>query len=521
VFKTVKPSRRRLLRAALITVIGAALLIAAAGPILSQVFSDKIKAKLEASNMHIRSVGINLFARSITLHDVEWRKDSTHKADIHQARASGISIVNWIRGRHISIKSLTFNGGKVELSIDTTQAVKRDSINVSGINIDRILFDDVDVTIRKDTLVEYRGKVKAVIHFLAAKDLDDYSVRNVETYVSDFSMTNAGGLYSLRIKTFSFDKELKKLHIDSLKLEPVLNKEDFAKKVKSQQTRTSLILGSVDAEGVNMAVHMEDTSFMISSLIINGGVVHAYKNKKYPFKRKEKFPLPMASFQSLPFGIEVDTVKLHRSTITYEELPTEGYHTSHITFEDVEATMNSVNNRAFRNLSGISTLEASARVMKSGSIKATFKLPLEEKQKYTAEGTITNFPLHELNPLLRDLAFVEISSGRLNKMNFAFTYDDVGSQGQVRFDYENLKIRGLKKEPEKQFAAFKTMLINTAVKNAETLTGNINVQRNQKKAVFNLWTISLVDGIKNALMPDVVKKAKDNKDKKDKKDKGK
>ena len=516
-----KPSRRRFLRAALITIIGAALLIAAAGPILSRVFREKIRAKLEAANVHIGSVSINLYARSITLGDVEWMKDSTHKANIRQVRASGISIVNWLRGRHISVKSLSFESGKVEIMIDSTQAGKTDSIKVSGINIDRILFDDMDVTVKNDTLAEYHGKVKAVIHFLTAKDLKDYSFRNIETYVSDFSMRNAASLYSLKIKTFSFDKELKKLHIDSLKLEPVLNKDDFAKKVKSQQTRTALTVGSVDAAGVDMAVHMEDTSFMVSSLTINGGNVHAYKNKKYPFKRTEKFLMPMAAFQALPFGIEVDTVKLHKSTITYEELPTEGFHTSHITFDDVEATMSSVNNRAFKNLSGISTLEASARVMRSGHIKATFKLPLEEKKKYTAEGTITNFPLRKLNPLLSDLAFVEIASGKLNKMAFAFTYDDVGSQGQVHFDYEDLKIRGLKKEPEKQLAAFKTILINTAVKNAETLTGNINVQRNQKKAVFNLWTISLVDGIKNALMPDVVKKAKDNRDKKDKKEKGK
>jgi len=45
------------------------------------------------------------------------------------------------------------------------------------------------------------------------------------------------------------------------------------------------------------------------------------------------------------------------------------------------------------------------------------------------------------------------------------------------------------------------LLVNTAVKNDQTLTGAIDVKRNQKKAVFNLWTMSIVDGIRNGLLP--------------------
>jgi hypothetical protein len=56
----------------------------------------------------------------------------------------------------------------------------------------------------------------------------------------------------------------------------------------------------------------------------------------------------------------------------------------------------------------------------------------------------------------------------------------------------------------------KTLVLN-AVKNDDNLTGGIDVKRNQRKAVFNLWTISIADGIMNGLMPR----------RKDKKDKGK
>jgi len=163
--------------------------------------------------------------------------------------------------------------------------------------------------------------------------------------------------------------------------------------------------------------------------------------------------------------------------------------------------MSSVNNREFKNMRDHATLEASAHVMKTGEVKAIFKLPLDPKKKYGAEGTISKVPLKELNPLLKDLAFVEITSGRLNKMDFIFVYDDNGSVGQVHFDYEDLRINGLRKGREQDINTFKTLLINTAVKNDQTLNGTIDVARNQKKAVFNLWARSIADGIRSGLMP--------------------
>ncbi len=505
------------MRAALIVIVSAAILLAAAGPILSSIVINKVKARLEASNIHISSLSINLFTRSVTLRDVDWSENS-RKARVNRVYIGGIGILPWFRDHQISVRKLYFEGGTVSIVIDTTKrALKPDSIKFSSIDIDRIRFKDIEVAIKSDTIVEYSAKVGVDIHYMFIREPSEYrdpsayAFRNIETTVRDLKIQKAGSLYKFTIKNLAFDKELKTLRIDSLDLEPLLNKNDYAREVKSQETRTTLRIGHVDASGVNMAVHMADTSIMATSVLIDGANIHAYKNKKYPFNRKEKFPLPMESFQSLHFGVEIDTVKIKNSTITYEELPTEGFHTAHITFENVEATMNAVNNREYKNMSGVSTIEASAHIMKTGIVKATFKLPLEASKKYTAEGTISNVPLRELNPLLKDLAFIEISSGRLDKMEFAFVYDDNGSKGQLHFDYEDLKILGLRKVREKDIDIFKTLVVNTALKNDETLTGDIDVKRNKKKAVFNLWTISIVDGIRTALVPG--KKNKSNKKK--------
>lgn len=512
-----KPKSKRVLKTALIVTVSAVLLLAAAGPILARVFRNKIQEKLEAANVHVSSVSINLFNRSLTLRGVQWKKD-LKEAEVDIVSIRGIGIIPLISSKQISIRKIILENGRVSITRDTAtvkQEPKADSIKFSSIDVDRITLKDIDVIIKNDTTTEFQAKVGVVVHYLFIKDPKEYrdpsayTFRNLETTINDLKIQKAGGLSAFEIKELKFDKELKTLHIDSLKLYPVLNKDKFAKAVKSSAaTWTLLNIKSIDASGVNMGIHMADTSLMVKSLTIDGAFIHAYKNKKYPFDRSEKFPLPMEAFQKVPWGIEVDSVKIKNSAVKYEELPTNGFHTAHIIFDEIEATMSAFNNREFKNLSGISTLVASAKVMKTGTVKATFKLPLQKTLRYTAEGSIRNIPLRELNPLLSDLAFVEIESGRLNKLNFNFTYDDAGSTGELDFDYENLKILGLKKTKDKDLDRFKTLLVNTAVKNDQTLAGAIDVKRNKNKAVFNLWTISIVDGIRNSVLPGKKNKSK-------------
>jgi hypothetical protein len=509
-------TRHRILKAALIFVVGAALLIALAGPIVSRVLTTKVKARLEAENIHIRSLSVNLFTRSITLKDVEWQQ----KARINSVYARGIRVLPLIRNNIISIQRIDVDGGTLDLTFDSTKHNHpADSIDIKSVDIDRITISDIAVSIKRDTVTEYKGIVGLSLYHVALdsmqgfRDLSSYTFRNLETSVKDLRIHYPGALYVFKIKELAFNKELRALHVDSLMLDPLPSKEDWGKVVKNQETRTTVKIGVLDATGVTMGIHMNDTAVMATSLTLDGWYIHAYKNKKYPFRRTAKFPLPMESFRAIGIGVEVDSIKLHKGTIIYEELPTEGFHYSWIKFDDVEATMNSVNNRDSKHLSAYSTLEATGRVMKSGEVKATFTLPLEPRQRYSARGTITNVPLKELNPLLKDLAFVEISSGKLNKMLFQFDYDDERSQGQVHFDYEDLKILSLKKAPDMDVNAFKTMLVNTAVKNNKTLDGDINVKRFKRKAVFHLWTMSLLDGIKAAIIPGNGKK-KDNDKKK-------
>ena len=67
--------------------------------------------------------------------------------------------------------------------------------------------------------------------------------------------------------------------------------------------------------------------------------------------------------------------------------------------------------------------------MGNGLIQASFSLPLDGKTQYHAKGKISQMALRHLNPVLENLAFIRIESGRLNDLNFDFDYNDKSSKG--------------------------------------------------------------------------------------------
>lgn len=502
-------TRRRILKTALILVVGAVLLTAIAGPIVARVLVQKVRSRLEAANIHFGSLSINFFTRSVTINDIDW----DGKAKVKHAFASGVRLVPLIRDNRISVRSLVLDHGALDIVRDSLSFVSRpDSMSITAVDADRVTLSEIDVKVRQDTVTEYEGTVGLVLHFVALdsmegfKDLSSYRLKNIEGTVRDLRIHYAGGLYVFRTKQLQFNQELKKLHIDSLSLDAIPTKAHWGAVVKSQDTRTELKVNSVDATGVTVGVQGKDTAVMASSLVVDDWYIQCYKNKKYPFDRTEKFPLPMETFRSLRLAIEVDTIKLRNGTIVYEELPNEGFHNAQIKFDGVKAKITAVANRSYENYPDHATIEASGRVMKSGAIKAVFKLPLDPKKRYSAEGSINNLPLEELNPLLKDIAFVQVTSGRMDNLQFQFQYDDESSQGQVHFDYENLRIQSLNKDAGQNVNILKTILVNVAVKNDKTLDGDIDVKRFKRKAVFHLWTMSLLDGIRSAIIPKVVEK---------------
>jgi hypothetical protein len=218
----------------------------------------------------------------------------------------------------------------------------------------------------------------------------------------------------------------------------------------------------------------------------------------------------MDSFLKLPWTIQVDSTIITSSHITIEEFPEEGMVSGIVTFNDVNAILTGLNNRAEKKDAPYAILSATSQFM-GGKIKAAFLFPLDGKSIYKAGGSISQLPFTQLNPMLK-MVNLRVESGQLNNLTFDFNYTDASSEGTIGIDYENLRLLALDKN-KKSTNEFKTMLVNAFVKNNINQSktplkrmGVIDVERNKNRYIFNLWMISILDGLKSGMTGNTTKK---------------
>jgi hypothetical protein len=214
----------------------------------------------------------------------------------------------------------------------------------------------------------------------------------------------------------------------------------------------------------------------------------------------------MELLSSVGFPIEIDTITMDNAKVTYEEFPEDGFESAKVIFQNLQATFTNVGNRIYYNKPKFTTLRASAKLMGKAKVDATFQMPVGGGN-YHATGKISGFALAHLNPILENLAFMSVESGRLNELDFTFDYTDKVSTGSLMINYTGLKIKSLKKQEKEQKNELKSLIINAILKTDKDSntpeakrTGEISFERDQKRQIFNYWWKSLLSGISASVL---------------------
>jgi hypothetical protein len=517
--------KNRTLKRTVFVVLVLGLISLLAGGILSYYARKKTEERLATLGITLGSLQINLFTQSLSIEDLDmnFAGDSAQAvpqlAHIKNITLSGISLYDLLVLNEVIINKVTLEDGNIRYNRNVEFIDNPDSskLILKGITIHDFIIKNLRAEIARDSLLEYSAIVKnltfSTIQFSDSL-VFNLSTIKIEAEIKNSVINHEGGFYQSTIGSIKINSSEKKLSVDSFLLRPNYPKYRFARKVGKQTDRFNAFIQKIDVDGLDYNA-LIDSSFVASTIKITSGEVLAFRDKRMPFKETQHKPLPVAALKKLSFNVEVDTIKIKDSKITYEEFPEDGFQSGKIPFENLNATISNVNSRAYYNKSKYAKLEASAKLMGRGLIEASFLLPLEGNQLYNAKGKITNMSLHHLNPVLENLAFVSIEAGKLNSLDFNFDYNDKVSTGTLIINYENLKMKGLKKQKETIENELKTFLLNTFLKSDKDKsvptakrTGEISFERDTKRQVFNFWWKSLFSGIKETLKNSGSKKKK-------------
>jgi hypothetical protein len=489
--------------------------------VLTHYIGQQIEKRLQLLGCNVGAVNVNIFSRTVTLSafDLTPAPDSADqipvKAQIKNIAIKNVSLYDILANKELIVKEVLVEDGTVQLNRKKKkQDIRRQTreTTVKKISVGRVIINNINMAIGADSLPLYSGILNLKLFDVQSSDttridnLKAYSIRDIEATLHHLLLNSANGFYQIRIGTVFFASSEEKLRVDSLTLIPKYPKYKFSRVAGKQIDRVNSFIPSIEITGLKYD-HLRDSVFMTSKIEIISPEVYSFRDKRMTFKETKNKPLPIAALRRFNMDVEIDTIKITDAKITYEEFPPDGFKSGKVVFEDLQAVMVNVSNKVYENKPRYATLDASAKIMGKGLIQAAFQLPLDEDKPYHAKGKINQLALHHLNPALENLAFIRIESGRLNNLDFDFTYNDRSSKGALTINYQDLKLTGLKKERSPDESDFKTFLINTIVKNdkdkdvpLEKRTGAIEFERDRKRQIFNFWWKSLLSGIKASVL---------------------
>jgi hypothetical protein len=481
--------------------------------IVSMWAEKRIHDALPARGISAASIKVNLLSRTLRAYNVDWTQsrddeaDSVNPIQAEKITLRGVGIFDLLRNNSLTVKSLIIENGNLPLIARDPEKDKEAIADrvLHGLRLQKLELTNTRVIYQSDSNTTWSGLVDINVDRVALKKgADPNQVTSYEGEVTSFKILDAKlerpkKWFGVQIARVDFDHETDLLTCDSVRIVPLYSKLEHARVRGTQSTWVAAMLPRIEARGVDLKFH-QDTTLTASNIRIVKGRIDAFRDRRIPLRRKSEIPLPMKWIRELDLAVEIDTIEVEAMEVVYEHFSEEAFEAGILHFSDLNALFRNVYNRAYDNNKPVTTLIASSTAM-GGRIQAQFTFPLEPGVPYRAEGTISRLKLPKLNPMLENAAFVSIESGYLNELAFRFSYNNDLATGEVKIDYEGLKLKGLKKDRAGNENEIKTLVVNTALRNKNSRMGVVNNQRDKRRFIFHYWATSLMDGLRDAVMP--------------------
>jgi len=460
----------------------------------------------------VAKIETSWYSNRITLKDITFKAKEKHalpmglvEGDIGSLTLTGIELLPLLVNKDITLDSVIFDKVKITKSVRGKEPDKKEAphyaFKFNYIRIDSLQIVDIDSL--KKPVVETRLSFETrnlsgelPLRGLSATDLTLHGLR----------LKLPESLYEISSNRIHIEN-LTRATIDSLKVIPLYSKHEFVRRRKFETDRITCVFPSVVFEGINIPLLFEnELAIRQVSMAFDMSV---YRDKRMP-NRSDFRALPDSLLRELPMAISIDSIKILDSQITYEEFAEKADSAGSVTFRNLEAKFYHVSNRQAKALE----LEARARFMNDGEIQIHGIFYNSDKPHYMT-GSVRNFTLSRINPMLKPVTGISIETGQLELMKFTFWYNNIRSDGHLSLNYHDLKLVSLREKKRKKDrrkdekevvpAVAKTVLINAFIENdldkhdpLSKRTGTIHFERDQDKFIFNFWWKSLLSGLKSA-----------------------
>lgn len=234
-------------------------------------------------------------------------------------------------------------------------------------------------------------------------------------------------------------------------------------------------------------------SIIADKMILDSLIFTDVRNKNKPRDKEIKKPMFAGMLSGIPIPLQIDTLQIRNSHLTYIEIPEGHSKGPKISFEKFHADIYGVISIDSLRRSKEMTMEVKTEFLGQTPIQANFTVPYNQ-ELFKMNLNLGAMDLTILNPIIEPMAALRVESGKLRKLSLQMDSWEVASNNQMVFDYEGLKLEVLKDGTSKQKNSLLSVIGNIAIR-SENLPekknyriANYQTKRNVYRSPFNfIW----------------------------------
>ncbi|AHM62915.1 hypothetical protein D770_23350 [Flammeovirgaceae bacterium 311] len=420
---------------------------------------------------------------------------------------------------------------------NTSEGIQADSSQAAGENgaleqvneivetfrVERIRVEDgyfslkiLDDTVQRSQTLEHVSVILDELRLAsmeAADPLEMFRVDDIGILVKDYSFLTPDSLYEFRLGELRTALNDQLLTIDSIRLEPLFKHDEYQDRLEYAADRIDLKIPGIEMQGFRLDELFNNQEILASKILVKDPDIDIYRdNRVQQDPGRQPYTL-QRMLRDLEFRVEIDTVSVIKGVIVYSEIAPDGVEPGVLTLDQTRLLITNITNDSllFRE-NNIITVDGSTSLMGESTLEVKFQFQMDHPDDlYTYEGSLEPMKFTAFNPLFEKIMFIRMESGRINKAAFAVTATEHMAEGEMRFLYQNLDMQLIDKEdPENPgflMNAGSWLINNVVIKDNNPSSfgnlrrGEIEVERDYSKSVFNHMSGAMTSGMASSLMP--------------------
>jgi hypothetical protein len=317
------------------------------------------------------------------------------------------------------------------------------------------------------------------------------------------------GMYTIQIGEVGFSTQENHLWVKEFRLKPEYSNHDFSRKLGYQMDRMDVSIKKLDLFRMDFRRLIIYQQIIAGHVLVDGLSVDDYRDKRVPM-RTGFFPLlPQQALMKSKMYIRLDSVEMNNGYIKYSEQT--GNEPGFIFFDKATALATNVtNDTSLLPPPKAMKAEGTLYLMGKGKLKATIEFLLGSKNdQFIFSGTLDQFDMTLVNPMLTKLAPARVTSGTITKLIIPpVKADNDKAIGMVKLYYKNLTI-DMESKKKDDWSKVKSGVLgwaaNVYVKNSNPMPngkfrdGVIYFERDKQKSLFNFLWKSAFFGLKSTM----------------------